>query len=98
MYIASQQSLVFVILGMTGDLRARKIVPSLWYLFKHKYLSQQTVILGFSRKKLTSREIELLVTNSLSEQTQSNQTSEELKVFCTFAYWNVSYYIYDCAS
>jgi len=82
MQITSQQPLVFVIFGMTGDLSTRKIIPSLWYLFKHKYLSQRTVILGFSRKELTSHDIEILVTDSLSEHAQVNQTSTDLKAFC----------------
>lgn len=74
--------MVFVIFGMTGDLSVRKIIPSLWYLFKHKYLSEHTVILGFSRRELTSQDIQVLVTDSLVTHAQINPKAPELTAFC----------------
>ncbi len=43
----------FVIFGVTGDLTARKLMPSLYQLHLHGQLSPETVIVGHARSDLT---------------------------------------------
>ncbi len=42
-----------VVFGATGDLMMKKIVPSLYYLYKNKQLPKLFRVLGFSRRDLT---------------------------------------------
>lgn len=53
---------VIVIFGITGDLSQRYLLPSLYHLIKDDLLHEQTVILGVSRKDLS--------TDSLFEQVE----------------------------
>jgi len=40
---------IFVILGATGDLAQKKILPSLWHLFQHGLLPERLSVIGFSK-------------------------------------------------
>ncbi|MDX1764086.1 MAG: glucose-6-phosphate dehydrogenase [bacterium] len=42
-----------VIFGASGDLTSRKLIPSLYYLFKNGLISQRFFILGTSRSKMS---------------------------------------------
>ena len=50
------QPLTLVIFGASGDLAKRKLIPSIYDLFKKQYLPEQFVILGVSRTKMTDEE------------------------------------------
>ena len=56
---------VIVVFGITGDLSRRKLLPALYHLMRHGVLPANTVIIGVSRKSLTSedllKEVELCV-------------------------------------
>ncbi|MEI7463386.1 MAG: glucose-6-phosphate dehydrogenase, partial [Candidatus Taylorbacteria bacterium] len=41
---------IFIILGITGDLASRKLLPALLELFSKKLLPPQFSIVGFSRR------------------------------------------------
>src|SRR5476651_393133 len=43
-----------VIFGATGDLVQKKIIPSLFSLFKDKELPEQFFIIGFARREYTA--------------------------------------------
>ncbi len=47
---------VFVILGITGDLASRKLLPALLALYSKKLLPQRFVIIGFSRRQFSREE------------------------------------------
>jgi glucose-6-phosphate 1-dehydrogenase len=47
---------IFVVFGATGDLMGRKIVPSLFRLYKHKRLPKHFRIVGFSRRPYGDKE------------------------------------------
>ena len=47
---------VFVILGITGDLASRKLLPALLALYSKKLLPQRFVIIGFSRRTFSREE------------------------------------------
>ncbi len=44
---------ILVILGATGDLMTKKVIPALFYLHEQKKLPEQFKIIGFSRRDLT---------------------------------------------
>src|SRR3954470_18548019 len=46
----------FIILGASGDLTHRKLVPALYHLFRKKRLPPDTRIVGFSRSPFTHDE------------------------------------------
>jgi glucose-6-phosphate 1-dehydrogenase len=48
---------ILVIFGITGDLAQRKLLPALYHLLKDKLLHEHTIILGISRREITSDEI-----------------------------------------
>jgi glucose-6-phosphate 1-dehydrogenase len=48
---------VMVIFGVTGDLTQNKLMPSLLSLFKQKLLPEEFLIIGFSRRNLSSEEL-----------------------------------------
>ncbi len=58
---------VFVILGVTGDLAAKKIIPSLWHLFLHELLPERLSIIGFARRPFSLVEFEALIRNSVTK-------------------------------
>ncbi|MCL4127219.1 UNVERIFIED_CONTAM: hypothetical protein GTU68_021487, partial [Idotea baltica] len=47
------EPLILVIFGASGDLAKRKLLPSIWDLYKKDYLPENIVVLGVSRSKLT---------------------------------------------
>ncbi len=60
-----------VIFGVTGNLSRKKLIPSLFNLFKKKCINNFRVI-GFSRKIFTDKEFRLYIKDSLwQEETDS---------------------------
>ena len=60
---------IFTIFGITGDLAAKKIIPSLWHLFQHNRLPKRLSVIGFSRRNLSSEEFRNLVLESVNKHT-----------------------------
>jgi glucose-6-phosphate 1-dehydrogenase len=56
-----------VICGITGDLAQKKIVPALFDLHKNGKLGENFRLVGFSRREMTSAEIQTFVETILSE-------------------------------
>lgn len=57
---------IFVILGITGDLASRKLLPSLLELFSKKLLPANFAIVGFSRRTFTREEFRELIREHLN--------------------------------
>src|SRR3972149_1792442 len=47
------KKITLVVFGATGDLMARKLAPSLFYLYKEKKLPKDFKIIGVSRRELS---------------------------------------------
>jgi glucose-6-phosphate 1-dehydrogenase len=78
---------VFVIMGVTGDLAAKKIIPSLWHLFEHKLLPDNLSVIGFARRALSGAEFEKLVRDAVIKHTEKEIKEEDLSNFFTlFSY------------
>ncbi len=52
---------IFIILGITGDLAGRKLLPSLLSLYVKKELPKQFAIVGFSRRPFTREEFRTFI-------------------------------------
>lgn len=48
---------LIVIFGISGDLSQRKLLPSLYELFKGNFLHEKTVIVGVSRRQISAKDI-----------------------------------------
>lgn len=72
---------IIIIMGITGDLADRKIIPALWHLFTHNYLPRKTVIIGIARRKLSSQDIQNIVKDSLKKQNDFDKQSKLLAKF-----------------
>ncbi len=46
---------ILVVLGATGDLAEKKIIPALWHLFLHGRLPERLSIIGVARRDLTDQ-------------------------------------------
>jgi glucose-6-phosphate 1-dehydrogenase len=48
---------IIVIFGITGDLAKRKLLPALYHLFKDDLLHEHTVVVGVTRRDITTDEL-----------------------------------------
>ncbi|MBI3573934.1 glucose-6-phosphate dehydrogenase, partial [Candidatus Kaiserbacteria bacterium] len=55
-----------IIFGATGDLMAKKIVPSLWHLFKKEALPPGWNVVGLSRRDIGDSDFRALVKEFLA--------------------------------
>ena len=58
---------VFIILGATGDLISKKIVPALFHLFEKNKLPKMLRIIGFSRRNLTDEDFKKNIVEMLAK-------------------------------
>ncbi len=75
---------IFVIFGMTGDLAAKKIIPSLWHLFLHDRLPKKISIIGFSRRNLSGEELNSLVVEAVKKHTDHKTNENDIVEFLKF--------------
>ncbi len=57
-----------VILGITGDLAKRKLIPALWHLFANGYLPDEFFIVGFARREWSDADWRTHVEEILKEK------------------------------
>lgn len=74
---------ILVILGMTGDLSAKKIIPSLWYLHQRQKLPDKFSVIGFSRRELNHDDLEKLIKTSVSNHSDSDFDEKIFDEFMT---------------
>ncbi len=74
---------ILVIFGATGDLMARKIVPSLYYLYGKGQLPEQLCIVGFGRREWDDTDLMLHVRHILAEQVP-HAYPDDVERFCRF--------------
>ena len=81
--IRIEDPVTFVILGATGDLTRRKLMPALYTLFKEKVLSEDFVVIGFARRDYEGDAFLKFVASSLREYSRSPVDEDSLKTFCS---------------
>jgi glucose-6-phosphate 1-dehydrogenase len=71
------KAFILVILGGTGDLSKRKLLPTLFYIFRQDELPKEFAILGIARSKMTDDQYRDLIKRALQES--SEEPLEESK-------------------
>jgi glucose-6-phosphate 1-dehydrogenase len=69
-----------IIIGVTGDLSRKKLLPALFDLHRHKALPQKFRIVGFSRRSWSDDEFRQFVSECLRKD-RHHHTDKELKSF-----------------
>lgn len=82
---------IFVILGITGDLAARKLLPALLGLYSKKMLPQKFAIVGFSRRSFSREEFRELIRGRLNIR-QGQFKEEEIKHFLDHISYEQGYF------
>lgn len=78
---------IFIIFGVTGDLAAKKIIPSLWHLYRQGRLPEQLSVIGFARRKLDGEEFRKLIRNAiLTHRDAAIEEKDFSGFFSMFAY------------
>ncbi|MDE2079582.1 MAG: glucose-6-phosphate dehydrogenase (NADP(+)) [Patescibacteria group bacterium] len=81
-----------IIFGATGDLMAKKIVPSLWHLFTHGTLPSGWRVVGISRRDLDDGKFRELVKEFLAKYGPSERnTADEARFFEMFSFARVAF-------
>lgn len=76
-----QTPTILVIMGATGDLMKRKIIPSLWHLFEHNRLPKHFEIIGFARRDWTDAQFQDEVNKTLDTHEYLKKQPDQLKRF-----------------
>lgn len=63
---------IFIILGATGDLMRKKIVPALFHLYKNEYLPKMFHVIGVSRRNWTDTEFRKSLREILQEHNEKD--------------------------
>lgn len=78
---------ILVIFGMTGDLAVKKIIPSLWHLFKSNHVFDSFTVIGFSRRSFSGNEFKEYLSEALRKSSPEVIDDNQLQKFSTlFSY------------
>lgn len=72
---------ILVVLGVTGDLAEKKIIPALWHLFQHDRLPEQLSIVGVARRDLSSQAFHDFIRGVLAKRSTGTIASQSLAKF-----------------
>ncbi|MBI4085060.1 MAG: glucose-6-phosphate dehydrogenase [Candidatus Liptonbacteria bacterium] len=75
---------ILVVFGATGDLAVKKVIPSLWNLFRHKRLPDRLSVIGFSRRNLTNIGFREFVQKTVLMSGNNKTTRRKLERFAKF--------------
>lgn len=80
----NEQHVLFTIFGATGDLAKRKLYPSLFRLYRKKFLDQHFAVIGTARRPWTDDYYHEIIIESIQEL---NPTPEEAQAFAAHFYY-----------
>lgn len=72
---------IFAAFGATGDLMRRKVLPALYYSYKHGELPKMFKVVGFSRREWSDEEFQGYVHEVLEEHAKTKISEAELLPF-----------------
>ncbi len=72
---------IFVAFGATGDLMRRKVLPALFYAYKHNELPQMFRVIGFSRREWSDLEFRVYVREVLEEHAGEKIAEDKIGPF-----------------
>jgi glucose-6-phosphate 1-dehydrogenase len=76
-----ERAVTLIVLGATGDLMARKIVPSLFHLWRRGSLAAPLRVIGFSRRDLSSEDFRKRIAEILSAHSHIKASRAEIARF-----------------
>jgi glucose-6-phosphate 1-dehydrogenase len=77
---------ILVVFGPTGDLMARKVVPSLFYLMGKGLLPEKLVVVGFGRREWGDAELQAHVRGILAERAATASAEDVERFLALFRY------------
>jgi len=83
-----EEPVTVVILGATGDLTRRKLMPALYTLFNEGVLTGEFVIIGFARRDHTDETFCKLMSDALREHSRTPVDEESLAAFCSHLHYH----------
>lgn len=72
---------IFAAFGATGDLMRRKVLPALYYSYRHGELPKMFKVVGFSRRDWSDEQFQAYVKEVLEEHTKGEIPESELAPF-----------------
>ncbi len=78
-----EDPVTFLILGATGDLTRRKLMPALYTLFREGTLDKDFAVIGFARRDYEGDAFCELIENALREYSRIPVDEDSLKEFCS---------------
>ena len=80
--------LIVIVFGITGDLAAKKVIPSLWHLFERGRLPGNTRVLGLASGEIPRDAFEEMVKSALASHGHSTLAEADLDRFIEiFSYY-----------
>lgn len=80
---------ILVVFGISGDLAIKKIIPSLWHLFKQNLLADHFSILGFARKNFSDKEFKGFIRSAVYRHDDAEMSEADFSRFSApFSYQN----------
>src|SRR5262245_61249735 len=73
-----QEPFAFVILGASGDLSRRKLIPALFHLANLGYMPERYAVVGFARTPMTDESFRSFVQEALEEHRKDEPTEPPL--------------------
>lgn len=79
-----------VVLGITGDLAARKLAPALFNLYIHGHLPQRFAMVGMARRPKSDDEIRAEMREALDKHSRAKPTAEQAEAFLSSLHYHQS--------
>jgi len=83
----AQAPTILTVFGATGDLMAKKVVPSLWYLSERGRLPQDFVVVGYGRREWDDARFRQHVASILDERTKAAEDPQACEAFLGRMHW-----------
>lgn len=78
------ESTVIIVLGASGDLAKKKTFPALFGVFKHDYMPENTVILGYARSEMGRKEFHDRISSKLAKNEEENNKVSKFLDLCHY--------------
>lgn len=75
---------ILTVFGATGDLMGRKIVPSLYHLYRQKLLPDHVRIVGFARRGLSQDDFQKYIEQMLCEKKLITKKNKHVETFLSY--------------
>jgi glucose-6-phosphate 1-dehydrogenase len=86
----TEGQIAITVFGITGDWAYKKVIPSLWYLWKKGKINNDFLVIGFGRRPLNKKELEEVIDRAVKyflESSHLKASSNDIKKFISkFSY------------